>query len=442
MLRKMILSTITALMAVAMAAPVSTFADDRDDYSRDYDYTARADRYLDAEVWTDHADCEYYEGNNVRINFRVNRDAFIAIYSIDTRGRVDLLFPAVPTQDNFVYGGVTNTIPRPDDDYDLVVNGPEGMEHIQIIASRDRFPIPNWYHNSGLVFEGDDRYDYMDFLNGKYFVRYDGQRFAYDRAVIFVNEWEPYYYQPVYYPDYPSWTVAGNVYIDYPYGATVYIDGIYWGIAPLYIPRIAVGWYTVSIYDYYGYCWESDFHVSRYNSVILDNRIIKTSAVTTSKYASVRKTAYLNPVTHGYPGFKKSAVRAGKSTSVVSKSIRSSVGGAVTPGKNSNVLTRKYVRGSGKMIKTSRGYETVASDVTYSRSKTTYRSRSGSARYGKSASRTAVRGGSEKTVTRTEHNSGGYYQKKSGRTTRSYSTSRSKSSHEASRSVTKTRKTS
>ena len=146
------------------------------------------DRYLDVEIWTDHSDAEYYVGDNITVHFRVNRDAFVAIYSIDSRGRVSLMYPSDPAEDNFVRGGVTYSLPGPNDDFDLVVSGPEGMENLQIIASRERFPIPNWYNNSGLVFEGDDRHDYMDYLNERYFVRYAGQRFAFDRAVIFVDE--------------------------------------------------------------------------------------------------------------------------------------------------------------------------------------------------------------------------------------------------------------
>lgn len=216
-----------------------------DDYDRDYNrqsdndrYQERGqiDRYLDVEVWTDHSDAEYYEGDNVTVYFRANRDAFVAIYSIDSRGLVNLMFPYDPAQDNFIRGGVTYSLPGPDDDFDLVISGPAGIENIQIIASRERFPIPPWYNNSGLICDAEDRNDYMDWLNERYFVRYDGQRFAYDRAVIFVEEWEPSYFRPVYWPHYPSWALYGNVYVDYWWGSTVYVNGHYWGVTPIYIP--------------------------------------------------------------------------------------------------------------------------------------------------------------------------------------------------------------
>ena len=356
---------LTALVAVicvpaGWAQNVARDYDDNDEYYRNAD-RARIDRYLDAEIWTNHTDNEFYEGDNIVVRFRVNRDAFIAIYSIDTRGRVNLLFPSGPEADNYVEGGVTYHIPGSFDDYDLVVTGPDGVENIQIVASRERFPIPDWYPNSGLIFDWDDRNDYMDFINSRYFVRYDGQRFAYDRTVIYINEWEDYYFRPVYYPHYPSWTVAGNVYVDWPIGGTVYVNGVYWGIAPLYIPRLYVGWHTFSVYDPFGYCWESDIHVHRYNTVILDRTIITPARGVSSKYKEVRYSGYRNPVTSGYPDYEKKVTRlavTSKSKTAVSGTI---AGSGKTKTKGSVITTtRKYARGEAKMVKTKRGYEVDA----------------------------------------------------------------------------------
>ncbi|HUV30241.1 MAG TPA: DUF4384 domain-containing protein [Acidobacteriota bacterium] len=425
MLRNTKKTALAALLAAIVSVTTAAAQPAEQEYG-DYERVARVDRYLDAEVWTNHYDGEYYEGDNIVIHFRVSRDAFVVIYSIDTRGRVNLLFPADPTQDNFVYGGITNSLPGEDDGYDLMVNGPEGLEHLQIIASRERFSVPNWYHNSGLVFTGDDRYDYMDYLNDQYFVRYDGQRFAYDRAVIFVDEWEPYYYRPVYYPGYPAWSVCGNAYIDYPWGATVYVNGYYWGVAPLYIPRLVVGWHTVTIYDHYGYCWESDFHVSRYNTVVFSRTVVKTSATVTSKYAAVRKVGYRDPVMHGYPNF--SAKPAGKN---VTKLQAGSVTGTKTLKEsgafNDYVLDKKYVRGSTKLVKTKRGYETDVAGSGYTgKAKSVESSKSeaaGERRVTSYSEKTTDRGTSGKsTIGAKDYSpdksvsgeSSGYYEKKSG----------------------------
>ena len=115
---------------------------DRNDNSDNSYDRVRIDRYLDVEIWSDHSDGEYYEGDRVTLFYRVNRDAFVVVYSVDSRGRVNMLFPSNPGQDNFVAGGETHRLPGGNDDYDLVISGPEGVENIQIIASRERFTIP------------------------------------------------------------------------------------------------------------------------------------------------------------------------------------------------------------------------------------------------------------------------------------------------------------
>lgn len=379
MLHRTILTSLIAMLIVLGASAGTKAQSIQRDYGQnDYERT-RVDRYLDVEVWVDHSDGEYYEGENVVISFRSNRDAFVSIYSIDSRGRVNLLFPVDATDDNFIFGGVTYSLPGKNDDYDLAVTGPEGFENIQIIGSRERFPIPNWYHNSGLVDDWDDRDEFMDYVNATHFVRYGGQRFAYDRAAFYVNEWEEYYYQPVYYPYYPSWTLYGNAYIDYGYGygfgqsygygygygSSVYINGIYWGCAPLYIPRLAVGWHTLTIYDSHNYAYETDFHVSRHNTVVFNDRQINPTSTVRSKYKDVRRVGYRDPVKNGYPKFNKNRVvvstsldKYGKKGAVVTKTKRT---GSNTVGKDGMIKpTRKYERGSTTLVKTKRGYETDA----------------------------------------------------------------------------------
>jgi len=343
---------LTALVAVMLSPVVRAF--DSEAYDAEYLDRVKIDRYLDVEVWTNHSDNEFYEGDHIVVNFRTNRDAFVAIYTIDTRGHVSLLFPTAQDQDNYVRGGVTYSIPDGADDFDLVVTGPDGVENIQAIASREHFPIPDWFPTSGLICDWEDRFDYMDYINTEFFIRYSGQRFAFDRAAIYVNEWEQHYYRPIYYPYYPGWTVCGNVYIDYPWGATVYINGVYWGVTPLYIPRIYVGWHTFTIYDYYGYCWEYPVHVTRYNTVILDRTIVVTSPTVVSKFKEVRDVGYRNPVKHGYPNFKtKDIITTAKTGN-----------GVVVKGKTvAPTLTKKYAKGPSKVIKTDRGYESVASGL-------------------------------------------------------------------------------
>jgi len=417
---------LTAVLAV-MVSPVSK-AIDSEAYDTEYFDRVKIDRYLDVEVWTNHSDNEFYAGDNIVVSFRANRDAFMAIYTIDSRGHVNLLFPSSPDQDNYVQGGVTYTIPDGADDFDLVVTGPEGVENIQAIASRERFPIPDWFPTSGLVCDWDDRFEYMDYVNGEFFVRYSGQRFAFDRTAMYINEWEPDYYRPIYYPHYPGWTVCGNAYIDYPWGATVYINGVYWGVTPLYIPRIYVGWHTFTIYDYYGSCWEYPVHVTRYNTVILDRAIVVPSTTVVSKYKEVREIGYRNPVKHGYPNYKTKEVITTAKTG----------GGVVVKDKTVDMtLPKKYTKGSAKVIKTDRGYETVATGLKTSKGKSADKvgsagvnpdKGSSSTRYKRSdrnSSGSKSSPGSSVSKPGSSGKSSDYYQKKSGTTSDKKSSTKS-----------------
>ena len=476
MLRRMKLLTILMTLIFLISTPsmmaqnISRQYDDDNYDSEKYGYEERfrVDRYLDVEVWTNHNDGEYYEGDNVVIHYRVNRDAYIVIYSIDTRGRVNLLFPADPTDNNYVEAGITYRMPNNWDDYELVVSGPEGVENIQIIASRERIPIPDWYPVSGLVSDWDNRFEFMDYINDRYFLKYNGQRMAYDRTAIYIEEWEDYYFQPVYHPVYHHWTLCGNVYLDYPWGSTVYVNGIYWGCTPLYLPRVYVGWHTFTVYDPWGYCWESDIHVSRYHTIVLDNEIVRPGPHVQSKYKQVRTSGYRSPVKNGYPNF------AAKKVSVMSSKLVTKKNVVIKTGKNGKATTgvvtispKKNQRGSTAMIKTDRGWETSGigerattkgygkssrQSVTVSGSSKSDKSRSKGIDYGSSGSYNS--GGSKKSgrssVTINDgssskgnksskstiksqdksSSSSGYYQKKSGKKNQksgSYKSSSSKS---------------
>jgi outer membrane protein OmpA-like peptidoglycan-associated protein len=68
-----------------------------------------------------------------------------------------VLFPNRHHPDNYVQGGRTYTIPNPSYDYDLIVEGPEGIEYVDAVASTDpyyhwdaRRGDPSWVREWGL----------------------------------------------------------------------------------------------------------------------------------------------------------------------------------------------------------------------------------------------------------------------------------------------------
>jgi hypothetical protein len=315
-----------AVMAAFMMVGIQPAQADIDEYRNDIDYSQyiRFDRYLDVEVWTD--DDEYYEGEEISIQFRANKDCYAVVYNIDTRGNVSLLYPSDQYDDIKIERDRTYRIPDSYDDYELTVSGPEGVEYIQIVASLTPLPIPDWYGGSELVCY-EDPIDFMDYINAEYFGDRE-TRLALDMTIFRVNEWHDAYFRPVYVHDYPycSWNTCGTVYFDYPWGASIYIDGIYWGCAPLFIPRIYYGWHWVTIYDRYGYCWEDRLNVYKRKTVIIDESIVKTRSNVKSRYRDVRRKAYLDPVKNGYPDYNRKIESKRKALTTL-KAERSRTGG-------------------------------------------------------------------------------------------------------------------
>lgn len=180
------------------------------------------------------------------------------------------------------------------------------MEYLQIIASREPFPLDDW---SDDLYCDTDPYDFMDYINASFFGCNSNCHRAYDMTSFLVREWDDYYFRPVYIYERPHWSYAGSVYIDYPFGASVYINGVYWGVAPLFIPRIYYGWHWITIYDRYGYCWEDRIQVVRRKSVVLNETVVRTKADVVSRYKDVRTTAYRDPVKSGYKDYDTQVVK-------------------------------------------------------------------------------------------------------------------------------------
>lgn len=283
MKRFTILTTVLALLLVSIgiqsASAQSTMRRTFDD--------------LEVDIWTDRDDgSNYYEGDDIWIYFRASQDAYVVVYDLDTRGNVNLIFPEDPSDNHYVEGGEVYMIPNRYADYTLTLEGPPGDEHLQVVASQQFFPIPDWrgpvnVHNEdvwGFDFEGDNQ-EFISKVNFKYFP----QNSAFDQVVFYVAP--SHYYEPVESDCYGD---CGQVYVDYPNGCEVYVDGVFYGYTPLYVPRAYVGrhrftiywgttivfndWIHLSLYDpyfiyprpyflydYYWTHWYRDYHYGYYD---------------------------------------------------------------------------------------------------------------------------------------------------------------------------------
>src|SRR5438552_11392725 len=58
------------------------------------------------ELWANRADAAVYtRGERVQLFFQLDQDAYVTIFRVDTDGRVRVLFPREPWDDNFARGG-------------------------------------------------------------------------------------------------------------------------------------------------------------------------------------------------------------------------------------------------------------------------------------------------------------------------------------------------
>ncbi|MBD3307539.1 OmpA family protein [candidate division KSB3 bacterium] len=103
---------------------------------------------INIDLWFDkQCGASYRQGEKIILNFRTNVDSYVTLYDIDTRGRVSVLFPNRNQPDNFVRGGQTYTIPNQSYSYDLIVEGPEGIEYVDAVASTDSYY--HWNYTRG-----------------------------------------------------------------------------------------------------------------------------------------------------------------------------------------------------------------------------------------------------------------------------------------------------
>ncbi|MBU1319837.1 MAG: DUF4384 domain-containing protein [candidate division Zixibacteria bacterium] len=257
---------ITAMMVVAMMLlAAQMFAQDK------IAPMPRPTDDLEVRVWTNKAEGKSFgQGEHIIVYFQTNRDSYVTIYDLDTRGDINLLFPLEYDDPSYVEGGRVYSIPDYYDDYELVVEGPLGHEYIQAVASLDPFDVPAWpskffkYDEYYPLHADRDAVDFLNYVNHRYFP-FDncGARCAVDYTHFEVRrdwsyDWDDYYDQRDYYRNdryyYDPWGWCGTIYIGYPYGGAVYINGIFYGYAPLFVPRIVVGWHHFQIW-YDGFYW-------------------------------------------------------------------------------------------------------------------------------------------------------------------------------------------
>ena len=108
--------------------------------------TPAARKLINVEIWLNkQCGSAFYPEEKVSIYFKTDADGYVTLYDIDTRGNVLVIFPNEDTPDNFVRAGQSFQIPAQQAGYDLIVEGPEGIEYIEALSSVDSYYHWNYY---------------------------------------------------------------------------------------------------------------------------------------------------------------------------------------------------------------------------------------------------------------------------------------------------------
>ena len=109
------------------------------------------------EVWTDHDDV-YQRGERARVHFRASESGYVTIFRIDTDGRVRVLYPIDPWDDNYARRDREYEVRTYGDKYAFSIDDYPGQGYVFAVISRDPFSY-------GALVRGD-HWDYRMIAEG------------------------------------------------------------------------------------------------------------------------------------------------------------------------------------------------------------------------------------------------------------------------------------
>ncbi len=197
-------------------------------------------------LWTSHGEV-YRRGERVRIFFRTEQDAYVTIFRTDTDGRVRVLFPREPWEQNYVRGGYTYDVPNYGEHDAFVVDDDPGVGYVFGVASADPYQYD--------AFENADHWDLAQVsdygrIHGDPYQSMEDlvQRMIPPGYADYDTHLLPYYVERHY--DYPRFVC---------YDCHSYVSFAYWDPYDYWCPR-----YTLFVYRDPFYFYPSYWYPTRY----------------------------------------------------------------------------------------------------------------------------------------------------------------------------------
>src|SRR5438128_7471652 len=101
--------------------------------------TAHASSRPRIEVWTNRGEEPYARGDGVRVFIRADQDAYVTLLRVDTDGRVRVLFPREPWEDNYVRSGRELEVQGYESRDGFQIDDDPGVGYLFAVAAADPF---------------------------------------------------------------------------------------------------------------------------------------------------------------------------------------------------------------------------------------------------------------------------------------------------------------
>ncbi|HNZ08995.1 MAG TPA: DUF4384 domain-containing protein [Bacillota bacterium] len=98
-----------------------------------------------SSIWTDKS--SYSIGDRISIGFRVNKDSYAYVFSIDASGIVRMIFPNIYSSNNKLKANQAYYLPD-NSKYNLTVGGPAGTDQLVLISTPSKFKDTEWLRSS------------------------------------------------------------------------------------------------------------------------------------------------------------------------------------------------------------------------------------------------------------------------------------------------------
>jgi hypothetical protein len=189
----------------------------------------------------------YRRGERVRVYFRTERDAYVMILRADSDGRLRVLFPRVPSENNYVRGGATYDVPNYGRHDAFVVDDDPGVGYVFAVAAQDQFLWDPWtsadHWQLERVSDGRIHGDpYSSFEELVQHILPEGYA-DYDTHLL------PYHVERRY--DYPRFVC---------YDCHSYVGYSYWNPYRFYCPRFTLFVYNDPYYFYPSYWYPTRYY--------------------------------------------------------------------------------------------------------------------------------------------------------------------------------------